>query len=66
MWPLLELVDAHLDEPFLASLAAHLRAASPARAATAGVRRFATVRHLADLYDRYGVQWIFKGDPVGL
>ncbi len=54
VWPLLELVDAHIDEPFLVSLAAHLRAASPPRGA-AGVRRFATVRHLADLYDHYGV-----------
>ncbi len=76
VWPLLELVDAHLDEPFLAPLAAHLRAASPgvpirrrdpassppARppegseiGAAGSVRRFATVRHLADLYDQYGV-----------
>ena len=29
VWPLLQLVDAHLDEPFLEPLAAHLRAASP-------------------------------------
>ncbi len=75
VWPLLELVDAHLDEPFLQPLAAHLRAASPvppARADGAGgtatpdasrmmrppaapYRRFTTVRHLADLYDHYGV-----------
>src|SRR5579872_7289926 len=29
VWPLLELIDAHLDEPFLQPLAAHLQAASP-------------------------------------
>jgi len=57
VWALLEVVDAHLDEPFLAPLAAHLRAASPAAGdgAAAGLRRFATIRHLADLYDHYGV-----------
>ncbi|HEY3810749.1 MAG TPA: exodeoxyribonuclease V subunit gamma, partial [Acidimicrobiales bacterium] len=54
VWPLLELVDAHLDESFLGALAAHLRTASPPGPA-APVRRFATVRHLADLYDHYGV-----------
>jgi exodeoxyribonuclease V gamma subunit len=51
VWPLLRLVDDHLSEPFLRSLAAHLHAASPGDTA----RRFATVRHLADLYDHYGV-----------
>jgi exodeoxyribonuclease V gamma subunit len=76
VWPLLELVDAHLGEPFLEPLAAHLRSASPlpaelrapgpgptssaadssvAAAAGRPPRRFATVRHLADLYDHYGV-----------
>ncbi len=89
VWPLVELIDVHLDEPFLQPLAAHLRAASPAGlAAVPGVatrdadtargpagpngagplgavaaigplavpiRRFATVRHLADLYDHYAV-----------
>jgi exodeoxyribonuclease V gamma subunit len=77
VWPLLELVDAHIDEPFLVSLAAHLRATSPPQGAAAGMRRFATVRHLADLYDRYGVHrpemirtWAagsgpLDSDPVG-
>jgi exodeoxyribonuclease V gamma subunit len=51
VWPLLEVVDAHLDEPWLAALAAHLRNAGP----DGSLRRFATVRHIADLYDRYGV-----------
>ncbi len=45
------MVDAHLDEPWLAALAGHLRNAGPDGA----LHRFATVRHIADLYDRYGV-----------
>ncbi|HZT64691.1 MAG TPA: exodeoxyribonuclease V subunit gamma [Acidimicrobiales bacterium] len=72
VWPLLELVDAHLDEAFLAPLAAHLRSASaPSAEGEARLRRFSTVRHLADLYDRYGVHrpdliraWA-KGDRQG-
>ena len=52
-WPLLAVVDASLAEPWLAVLAAHLGGAdagSPDRD-----RRFAVVRHVADLYDRYAV-----------
>ncbi|HEV2368308.1 MAG TPA: exodeoxyribonuclease V subunit gamma, partial [Acidimicrobiales bacterium] len=57
VWPLMDIVDAHLDDRFLAPLAAHLRASSPrpANGAEGASRRFATVRHLADLYDRYAV-----------
>jgi exodeoxyribonuclease V gamma subunit len=55
VWPLLAVVDACLDEPWLASLAAHLggpvETADPARRA----RRFSTVRHLAELFDRYAL-----------
>jgi exodeoxyribonuclease V gamma subunit len=51
VWPLLEVVDACLDQSWLAPLADHLRNAGP----TGEVRRFATVRHIADLYDRYSV-----------
>lgn len=53
VWSLLEVVDGCLDEPWLASLAAHLGGrgdtADPARRA----RRFSAVRHLAELFDRY-------------
>ena len=52
-WPLLEVVDANLDEPWLAVLAAHLGGADPGSADRD--RRFRTVRHLADLLDRYAV-----------
>ena len=52
VWPLLEVVDESLHEPWLRSLAVHLGAEDDtARRA----RRFATVRHLADLFDRYAL-----------
>ena len=56
MWALLEVVDTALHEPWLQSLAAHLGAtldtADPSRQA----RRFASVRHIAELFDRYALQ----------
>ena len=55
VWPLLELVDECLGEPWLHSLSAHLGGAAgtpdPARRA----RRFGAVRHLSDLFDRYAL-----------
>jgi exodeoxyribonuclease V gamma subunit len=51
VWPLLEVVDASLEESWLASLATHLRKSAPEGES----RRFASVRHIADLYDRYSV-----------
>jgi exodeoxyribonuclease V gamma subunit len=60
VWPLLEVVDAALDEPWLAGLAAHVRRG----------HRFPAVRHLADLFDRYALHrpkmvraWA-RGEPV--
>ena len=47
VWPLLEIVDAALDEPWLGPLAGHLQAD--------GARRFAAVRHVAELFDRYAL-----------
>ena len=55
VWPLLEVVDACLGEPWLASLAAHLGGTGPDADARRRTRRFTSVRHIADLYDRYGV-----------
>jgi exodeoxyribonuclease V gamma subunit len=49
-WPLLEVVDEHLAEPWLARLAAHLDARRGDRS-----RRLRTVAHLAVLYDRYAL-----------
>ena len=51
VWPLLQVVETSLGEPWLSSFAAHLRNAAPA----GEERRFASVRHVADLFDRYGV-----------
>jgi len=66
VWPLLEVVDACLGEPWLRSLAEHL--GGEARRA----RRFASVRHLADLFDRYALHrpamlraWA-AGDDAGI
>src|SRR4051812_43154059 len=50
VWPLLSVVDECLDEPWLHLLAAHIGGDPVKRA-----RRFATVRHLADLYDGYAL-----------
>jgi exodeoxyribonuclease V gamma subunit len=46
VWPLLHTVDECLDEPWLSPLATHIGAG----------RRFATVRHIAALYDRYSIR----------
>jgi exodeoxyribonuclease V gamma subunit len=55
VWPLLDVVDATLNEPWLRLLAEHLggdpATADPLRRS----RRFATVRHLAELFDRYAL-----------
>ncbi len=66
VWPLLDVIDEHLDQPWLALLADHL-GQSAGRDGSAGPdpaarnddelrqdRRFATARHLADLFDSYG------------
>jgi exodeoxyribonuclease V gamma subunit len=45
VWPLLEIVDAAAAEPWLGPLAAHVD----------GTRRFAAVRHVADLFDAYAL-----------
>jgi exodeoxyribonuclease V gamma subunit len=53
-WPLLGVIDDHLDEAWLATLSAHVGG----RAAPVGDprrdRRFGTARRIADRFDRYG------------
>jgi exodeoxyribonuclease V gamma subunit len=49
VWPLLAIVDQSLDEPWLHTLADHLK--GPIKQG----RRFASLRHLAGLYDRYAL-----------
>ena len=53
VWPLLEVVDECLGEPWLATLARHLEGARGDPEDP--MRRFGVVRHLADLFDRYAV-----------
>ena len=51
-WPLMSVIDEHLDEDWMATLAQHLgEPGDEARRA----RRFGTARHVADLFDRYSV-----------
>ena len=54
VWPLLRTVDESLAEPWLGTLAEHVTA--PGIDGESTTRRFAVVRHLADLFERYGVQ----------
>ncbi|HEV8065681.1 MAG TPA: exodeoxyribonuclease V subunit gamma, partial [Acidimicrobiales bacterium] len=51
VWPLLEVVGTHFDEPWLAPLAQHIVKSETVRDS----KRFSSIRHLADLFDRYAV-----------
>ena len=60
VWPLMEVVEQHFDEPWLAPLADHIRNAGATRDEVAPgtpepLERFSIVRHVADLFDRYAV-----------
>src|SRR4051794_15903815 len=66
VWPLLAVVDEGLDEPWLRTLKQHLE--GPIKQG----RRFASLRHLADLFDRYALHrpemvraWA-TGDDAGI
>src|SRR4051794_7710365 len=52
VWQLLDVVGECLDEPWLRSLRIHLGGPDDA---DRRARRFATLRHLAELFDRYGL-----------
>ncbi len=56
VWALLEVVDSALHEPWLHSLAAHLGATLDTDDPSRQARRFASVRHIAELFDRYALQ----------
>ena len=47
VWPLLDVLDAALGEPWLSTVAAHVGQQRS--------RRFTTARHVVDLFDRYAV-----------
>lgn len=55
VWPLLDVVEGCIGEDWMAPLAAHLGSNSPDPDETRHQRRFAALRHLTDLYDRYAV-----------
>ena len=72
VWPLLDVVEECLGEPWLATLAAYL-APAPARLTRVAPARagLTTVRHLAGLFDRYALHrpemlaaWA-RGEDVG-
>ena len=70
VWPLLEVVDDCLGDPWLATLDRHLEGARGGPEDP--TRRFGVVRHIADLFDRYGVQrpdmiraWVAGADDGG-
>ena len=51
VWPLMEVVQEHFDDPWLAPLAQHIRNSETVRES----KRFSSIRHVADLFDRYAV-----------
>ena len=51
VWPLIELVEQNFEEQWLAPLAQHITNSKTAD----GSRRFASIRHVADIFDRYAV-----------
>jgi exodeoxyribonuclease V gamma subunit len=51
VWPLIELVEAHFDDEWLAPLAEHIRKSRTVEES----KRFSSIRHVADLFDRYAV-----------
>ena len=51
VWPLLEVVETNFDEPWLAPLAQHIRNSETVQES----KRFSSIRHVADLFDRYAV-----------
>ncbi|MGH9068153.1 MAG: exodeoxyribonuclease V subunit gamma, partial [Acidimicrobiales bacterium] len=55
VWPLMGVVEEGWGEGFLATLAAHLGAGTDDLDGARRARRFAMVRHLADLFDHYAV-----------
>ena len=56
VWPLLEVVDASLSEPWLHVLAGHLGGNGGDADSARRARRFSSARHLAELFDRYSLE----------
>jgi exodeoxyribonuclease V gamma subunit len=54
-WPLLDVLEASLDEPWLSAVAEHLGAGFHEPDPVRRARRLSVVRHAADLFDRYAL-----------
>ena len=74
VWPLIEIIDGGTDDPRLEHLVQHLRAITPRDRddRPRPARRYAVARHIADLFDRYGVhrpemvrEWASASDVAG-
>jgi len=55
LWPLLDVVEACLGEPWMESLATHLGAGDEEQDESRRSRRLSAVRHIAELFDRYAL-----------
>ena len=55
VWPLVELIDEHLDDEWLKILAGYIRGPDEDGGAARQGRRLASARHLAGLFDRYAL-----------
>ena len=55
VWPLLEVVDGALAQPWLDKLSTHLGHGDDAPDPVRQTRRLSVVRHLAELFDRYSL-----------
>lgn len=55
VWPLLDVLEDCLEEPWLAAVAGHLRTVGQTGEDFRRSRRFSTARHITDLFDRYAM-----------
>jgi exodeoxyribonuclease V gamma subunit len=55
VWPLLEVVDQCIGEPWLESLAIYLGRETEAPDPVRGTRRLSALRHIVNLFDRYAL-----------
>ena len=55
VWPLVDVIDAFLAEPWLRALALHLGATADGPDHARRARRFSVARHLSELFDRYAL-----------
>ena len=67
VWPLIEVVEEHFEGPWLAPLAQHIKNSETVEES----KRFSSIRHVADLFDRYAVhrpamlqEWAAAAAPI--